>query len=473
MRLLLVHVSEVKFWAVEEAIENPPDPPSKFEGKDCVVGFISVEEGDALDLASQAALEIAEHARRSGVKCAVVYPFAHLSPSLAPPEQAAAILRRVEEELKSMGFETARAPFGWYKGFTITCPGHPACELSRTITAQGGPWFISDGRRLSLKEALDSGLMPKELEPGNPWDNEALGAMEKLGLTSGGLTPPGEIMIGSLASWAAERLGDLSPETTSGGPAEIYGLSGLTSILRSCLDSARYLSEGSVRLRSPIPGADLIVRAGDVGEEQLVKLLSEVSEEMVKNVTWIEASDERGLSIAYDVKYSVRLAAYLSRSKGAAVLAAHGSVRGNEFTCLGPLRLIASSAIDAGLREAEAGRTPSLPFWMAPLQVAVIPVKEQQAQYAEEVLSELLAIGTRAYLDPPTKSLGARIRSAGKAWVPIIAVVGEREASTRTVSVRRRWRQGEQEVVQLESLITEVEQLLAQSPGRRYRPPAE
>ena len=470
MRLLMIHVSEVKFWAVEEAIESPPDPPSKFEGRDCVVGFISVEEGDAPDLARQAALEIAEHARRSGVKCAVVYPFAHLSPSLAPPEQAAAILRRVEDELKAMGFSTARAPFGWYKGFTITCPGHPACELSRTITAPRGPWFIADGKLLSPKEAMDSGLMPRELEPGNPWDNEAIGTMEKLGVTSDGLTRLGEVMMESLASWAAERLGG-EPRTSGGGPSELYGVSGLASILRSCLDAARYLEEGSVRLRSPVPGGDVVVKAGDVGEEELVKALSEVSGTMAKGLTWLDASSDRGFSVNYDVQYSVRLGVYMSRSKGAAAVAAHGSVRGNQFTCLGPLRLIASSAVDAGLREAEAGSTPSLPFWMAPLQAAVVPVKDQQTQYAEELLSELQAAGARAYLDPASKSLGARIRSAGKAWVPIIAVVGEKEASSRTVSVRRRWRQGEQEVVPFDSLINEVQQLVAQSPGRRFRAP--
>ena len=473
MRILVVHVSEVRFWAVKEAIESPPDPPSKFEGRDCVVGFVSVEEGDSMELVEQAALEIAEHAKRSGVSCAVVYPFAHLSPSLAPPEVAAPLLRAIEERLRAMGLQAVRAPFGWYKGFTITCPGHPACELSRTITAPRGPWFVADGRKMLVKDAIASGLLPPEVEPGNPWDNDALGVMSKLGLTSGGLTPLGEVMVESLAAWGAERLGGLSPETRPGGPSEVYGVSGLVSTLRSCLDAARYLSEGSVRLRSPIPGADLLVASGDVGDEALLGLLNEVAEGVQGNVRWVNASTEAGLSIGYDVQYSVRLALYMTRAKGAVVLGAHGSVRGNQFTCLGPLRLIASAAIDNGLRAAEAGRTPSLPFWMAPLQVAVVPVKEAHVQYAEELLSELTSVGARAYLDPPTRGLGARIRAAGKSWVPIIAVVGDREASTRTVSVRRRWREGEQEVVGFDDLVTEVRQLVASSPGRRLRPPQD
>ncbi len=474
MRMLMIHVSQVSFWAVEEAIESPPDPPSKFEGRDCVVGFVSVEEGDPLDVAPEAARELAEHARRNGVSCVVVYPFAHLSPSLAPPEMASAVLRRIEDELRAMGLQVARAPFGWYKGFSITCPGHPACELSRTITAPRGPWFVAEGGgRMTVKDAMAAGLMPREVEPGNPWDNDAIGAMEKLGITSDGLTHLGEVMIGELAAWAAERLGAASVDTSRGGPQEVYGVSGLESVLRSCLDSARYLKEGAVRLRSPVPGADLIVYAQDVGDEALVKLVSEVSEEAAAHLTWVRSSSSAGFSLAYDVQYDVRVLLYLTRAGGAVSLAAHGVVRGNAFTCLGPLRHIASTAVDAGLRLAEAGRTPSLPFWMAPLQVAVIPVKEQQAQYAEELLSELTSVGARAYLDPATRSLGARIRAAGRSWVPIIAVVGEREASTRTVSVRRRWREGEQEVVGFDDLVTEVRQLLASSPGRRMRPPSE
>ncbi|MGC9072284.1 MAG: threonyl-tRNA synthetase editing domain-containing protein [Acidilobus sp.] len=473
MRILVIHVSEVKFWAVTEAIENPPDPPSQFEGRDCVVGFVSVEEGDSMELVEQAALEIAEHARRSGVSCVVVYPFAHLSPSLAPPEVASPILRAIEARLREMGLQTTRAPFGWYKGFTITCPGHPACELSRTITAPKGPWYMADGRKKLVKDAISSGLLPSELEQGNPWDNEALGSMGKMGLTSDGLTPSGEVMVESLASWASERLGNAYPESRPGGPSEIYGVSGLVSILRSCLDAGRYLSEGSLRLRSPFPGADLILTAYDAGDEGIVKAISEVSDEAARNLTWIVSSSSSGLSISYDVQYSARIASYMTRARGLAVLAMHGSVRGNQITCLGPLRLIASAAIDAGLRLAEAGRTPSLPFWMAPLQVAVIPVKEGHVDYAREVLSELTSVGARAYLDPPTKSLGARIRSAGRAWVPIIVVMGDREVASRTVSVRRRWREGEQEVLELDDLVVEVRQLVASSPGRVLRPPAE
>ncbi|WP_148217116.1 threonyl-tRNA synthetase editing domain-containing protein [Acidilobus saccharovorans] len=471
MRLLMIHVSEVKFWAVEEAIDNPPDPPSKFEGKDCVVGFISVEEGDTPDLAGQAAMEIAEHARRSGVKCAVVYPFAHLSPSLAPPDVAAEILRKVEDELKSMGFQTARAPFGWYKGFTITCPGHPACELSRTITAPKGPWYLpGDGSQLGIREAIERGLLPKEVEVGSPWDNESLGSQSKLGLTSGGLTSLGEVATGALSSWLAERLRLANVETRGGGPEQVYGIGGVAAVVKSCLDAGRY-AESGVRVRSPLPGADMIVAPTDVGDEAMVKMLEELEEGISKDTTWIDVGTSKGFSIPYDIQYSLRLLAYRTRGGGLAALGLHGAVRDRQVTCFGPLRLIMSSLIDFGLKLADSGKTPYLPFWLSPLQVAVIPVKDQHVEYARRLLQDLIDVGARAYLDPPTKGLGARVRAAGKAWVPIIAVVGDKEVESNTVNIRRRWLQGQQEVVQAEALVEEVSQLLASGPGRSFQPP--
>ncbi len=474
MRMLMIHVSQVSFWAVKEAIERPPDLPSKFEGRDCVVGFISVEENDTPDLADEAARELAEHARRNGVSCIVVYPFAHLSPSLAPPDMAAPMLRLIEEKLKIMGFSTVRAPFGWYKGFSITCPGHPACELSRTIETPRGPWFLpGDGRRLGIKEAIGQGLLPKEIEQGNPWDSESIGVQLRLGITSEGLTRLGEVMIEQLALWASERLGSPDAEVRPGGPGEVYGVGGLLSVIKSCLDAARYRLEGPVRLRSGLPGADVIVAPGDVGEEAIVKTLSELSDAMASEVTAIESSISRGLSMPYDVEFSTRVLLYRTRGGGMAPLAVHGEVRGNQFTCLGPLYSIASSIIDMGLRVADKGQTPSLPFWLAPVQVAVIPVKEAHVQYAQELLAELQGVGARAYLDPPTRGLGARVRAAGRLWVPIIAVVGDKEVQGGTVSVRRRWAQGQQEVVQVDELVNEVAQLVAQSPGRQFRPPVE
>src|SRR5207245_4014827 len=66
----------------------------------------------------------------------MIYPYAHLSTDLAGREPAISTLKILEQKLAEKGYEVSRAPFGWYKSFTISAKGHPLSELSRTITSQ-------------------------------------------------------------------------------------------------------------------------------------------------------------------------------------------------------------------------------------------------------------------------------------------------------------------------------------------------
>ena len=58
----------------------------------------------------------------------------HLSSDLASPDIAVTTLKEIETILEKTGFEVKRAPFGWYKSFSLSCKGHPLSELSRTIS---------------------------------------------------------------------------------------------------------------------------------------------------------------------------------------------------------------------------------------------------------------------------------------------------------------------------------------------------
>jgi threonyl-tRNA synthetase len=58
----------------------------------------------------------------------------------------------------------------------------------------------------------------------------------------------------------------------------------------------------------------------------------------------------------------------------------------------------------------------------------------------------------------------ARVRDAGRRWIPLVVVVGDREAETKTVTLRRRWEPGRQEVVTLEELVEEVKRLNTSKP---------
>jgi threonyl-tRNA synthetase len=67
----------------------------------------------------------------------MVYPYAHLSSDLSNPKAAVEALTAIEEICsRKEGMTVKRAPFGWYKSFTLSCKGHPLSELSRTITPE-------------------------------------------------------------------------------------------------------------------------------------------------------------------------------------------------------------------------------------------------------------------------------------------------------------------------------------------------
>jgi threonyl-tRNA synthetase len=77
-----------------------------------------------------------------------------------------------------------------------------------------------------------------------------------------------------------------------------------------------------------------------------------------------------------------------------------------------------------------------LPAWLAPEQALILPVAPEHADYAREVLAALQSAGLRARADLRPDSLARRIISAHERAIPFVAVVGDRERSARSVSVR-------------------------------------
>jgi threonyl-tRNA synthetase len=80
----------------------------------------------------------------------------------------------------------------------------------------------------------------------------------------------------------------------------------------------------------------------------------------------------------------------------------------------------------------------AFPVWIAPEQVAVIPVAEDFNDYAKKVAAELRARDIRVSEEMGNARLNAKIRDCQGRKIPYMLVVGEREANEGTVSVRRR-----------------------------------
>jgi len=184
MRLLLIHSDHIDYEAkkptsIAEEAENLRDSMDE-----ALVAFCAVEAADEEDLGDvvkQAVADIAKTAEQLDCQRVMVYPYAHLASDLATAGAAIEALDTLSDGLAALGLEVKRAPFGWYKGFTLTCKGHPLSELSRTIVAGGEKeeavvkkeveheWFVltPDGKREEVQDFMDESpfgcLVKKEL----------------------------------------------------------------------------------------------------------------------------------------------------------------------------------------------------------------------------------------------------------------------------------------------------------------------
>jgi threonyl-tRNA synthetase len=79
----------------------------------------------------------------------------------------------------------------------------------------------------------------------------------------------------------------------------------------------------------------------------------------------------------------------------------------------------------------------NFPTWLAPVQCAVLPITDAQAGYAEEVTNTLRSMGVRVVLDASNDKINARIRDLEMMKVPLMFVLGAKEAEARSVALRR------------------------------------
>jgi threonyl-tRNA synthetase len=79
----------------------------------------------------------------------------------------------------------------------------------------------------------------------------------------------------------------------------------------------------------------------------------------------------------------------------------------------------------------------NFPLWLAPDQIAVLPISERFNDYAQEVLDVLKGKDVRGFLDDRDEKITRKIRDAEVKKVPFMLIVGEKEVTGRTVSVRR------------------------------------
>ncbi|MEE8164432.1 MAG: threonine--tRNA ligase, partial [Myxococcota bacterium] len=97
------------------------------------------------------------------------------------------------------------------------------------------------------------------------------------------------------------------------------------------------------------------------------------------------------------------------------------------------------------------------PFWLAPVQVALLPIAERHLAYAGRVQEALVGVGIRVFLDTRNEKLGYKIREAEIQKIPLMLVVGDQEVADGTVTPRhRRGSKQSNEAVALDVMVAEL-----------------
>jgi threonyl-tRNA synthetase len=111
----------------------------------------------------------------------------------------------------------------------------------------------------------------------------------------------------------------------------------------------------------------------------------------------------------------------------------------------------------------------AFPLWLAPVQVVVVPIADRHTEYANSVRDALFAAGLRADVDDRSERMQAKLRDAQEQKIPVMLVVGDRDADAGAVSPRLRTGESSQGV----PLEAFVEELRGRAERRELWPMAE
>jgi len=95
------------------------------------------------------------------------------------------------------------------------------------------------------------------------------------------------------------------------------------------------------------------------------------------------------------------------------------------------------------------------PLWLAPDQVAILPISEKFNDYAKKVDDYFKSVGVRGYIDDRNEKIGRKIRDNELKRVPYMVVVGEKEAAEGNVAMRKQGG-GEQATLKMEEFADRI-----------------
>jgi threonyl-tRNA synthetase len=134
--------------------------------------------------------------------------------------------------------------------------------------------------------------------------------------------------------------------------------------------------------------------------------------------------------------------------------------------------------LEKAYMEQQKGEAPSLPLWLSPTQVRVVPVTEQFFSNAEKTVADFAEHDVRADWDDRPLTMQKKVREAEMEWVPYIVVIGQKEVNSEVLAVRDRRlttadKAGKVRNLKLDELVSEIKERTRGKPFQQLPLPAE
>jgi threonyl-tRNA synthetase len=130
----------------------------------------------------------------------------------------------------------------------------------------------------------------------------------------------------------------------------------------------------------------------------------------------------------------------------------------------GAIERVIYALLEKAAKSSKTGVKPTLPLWLSPTQMRLIPVTSSHTGYCKEIANRLSNNRIRVDLDDRDESVGKKIRDAEMEWINYIIVIGDTEVEQARYQIRNRLDPNERMTMTLESLIEEISNKTADKP---------